>query len=347
MKVKFWRLMNEAGEADGGGGAATVLNEAHAAKGAAGADEAKPDTKPDAKADTKPEAKDSAKPDAKSVDKPTDKPDVKAEKPDAKPDKGYWPDDWRQKAANGDEKLAKRFERYASPEAALKALVEAQNKISSGELKSPLPKNATPEEVKQWRQDNGIPEAPDKYDLKFESGLVIGDDDKPIVDGFLKIAHERNLKNEDVKPVLEWYYKEQERQAETRQQMDNEDREKTIEELREEWGSDFKKNQNAVKSLLNTFPEEVRDLFAGGRLSDGTAIFNHPQVLRAFASMAREINPASTVVPSTAGDPAKTINDEISAIEKIMGTPEYIKDEAKQARYRELITVREKMKAKV
>ena len=57
MKVKFWKLMNEAGEADGGGG--TVLD--------ATADKVVADVKPDATPtpDAKPDTKVDAKPDAK------------------------------------------------------------------------------------------------------------------------------------------------------------------------------------------------------------------------------------------------------------------------------------------
>ena len=82
------------------------------------------------------------------------------------------------------------------------------------------------------------------------------------------------------------------------------------------------------------------------RLPDGTALFNNPDVVRGFISMAREINPAGVVVPAGGGDPVKSVNEEIAEIEKIMGTKAYIKDEAKQARYRELIDARDKLQAR-
>jgi hypothetical protein len=42
-----------------------------------------------------------------------------------------WPEDWREKAAKGDEKRLNQLKRYASPLAAFEALESAQKKISS------------------------------------------------------------------------------------------------------------------------------------------------------------------------------------------------------------------------
>ena len=66
-----------------------------------------------------------------------------------------WPQDWRDQLAGGDEKLVKRAQRYASPRDVWNALVAAQNRISSGELKSVLPKDAKPEEIAAWRTEQG------------------------------------------------------------------------------------------------------------------------------------------------------------------------------------------------
>src|ERR1700758_5352632 len=78
---------------------------------------------------------------------------------------GFWPADWRERVAGEDPRGRERLGRYASPADVAKALIAAQNKISSGELKPALGKNASAEEVAQWRKAHGIPEVPDKYDL--------------------------------------------------------------------------------------------------------------------------------------------------------------------------------------
>ena len=325
--MKRWKLMNEAGESDGGGG---VVDEVVDTKVVQPPAEKVEDVVVDTKVIDKPEQK--------AEEKPSEKPEEK--KDEVKP---TWPNDWREKASKGDEKVLKRLGRYASPEAAIDALIAAQNKISSGEYKTALPKNATPEQLSDWRKENGIPDKPEDYELKFDSGLVIGDADKALVDNFLKVAHGRNLDSESVKSTIEWYYQEQERMTNERLDQDEKEARETISTLAQEYGGEYKRNMTAVENLLSTFPDEVRDLFKSGRLANGKAIFNEPQVIRAFVSMAREVNPASTVVSAGAGDPSKTIEDEIKSIESKMGTKAYTSDEKMQSRYRELVDAREKM----
>jgi len=264
----------------------------------------------------------------------------------SEPSKSTWPDDWQSRLAKGDSKLAARFQRYASPEAMAEALIAAQNRISSGELKSALPKDPKPEELAAWRKENGIPETPDKYDLKFDDGLVIGDDDKPIIEGFLKAAHERNMTPEQAKGAIGWYYEEQKRLSDERSSRDEQQRQTALDALNAEWGGNFRRNINMVDGLLTRFPEDVRDLFKGGRLADGTAILNHPQVVRALASIALEVNPAGTLVPNGTSDPMKSVEGRIGEIEAQMRKDRvaYNKDEKLQAEYRELLGAREKLK---
>ena len=58
-----------------------------------------------------------------------------------------------------------------------------------------------------------FPEKPEDYNLDFGDGRVIGEEDKPIIEGFLQSAHERNMRPDEVKANIEWYYGEVERQA--------------------------------------------------------------------------------------------------------------------------------------
>lgn len=268
--------------------------------------------------------------------------------PPAEPAKGYWPDDWAQKVAKGDDKRLQRISRYASPEALADALIAAQNRISSGELKPVLPKDAKPEEVAQWRKDNGLPESPDKYDLNLGNGLVIGEKDKPIVDGFLKTAHENNMRPDEVKSTLRWYYTEMERQAAAREQQDDQQRTAALDTLNAEWGAGFRRNVNMVQGLLDRFPESVREAIKGGRLADGRGIFNDPDVMRGFVALALELNPAGTVVPSGMADPGKSIDERIASIEKMMRTDRKAYNDPKisgpDGEYQQLIAARDKLK---
>ena len=226
---------------------------------------------------------------------------------------------WRKAIAGEDEKELKQLERYASPAEVWKKARALEQRMSSGELRSSLAKDATAEQVAAWRKENGIPEAPDKYELKLREGLVVGAEDKPIVDGFLKAVHAHNLTPIQASAAVDWYYDEQERQTEARANADRELAKKTEDELRMAWGADYRRNENMILGLLDTAPQGIKDLIVGGRLADGTPIMASLGAKQFLAQLAREINPASTVVPGAGANVAGTIDDELAMWQKKMG----------------------------
>lgn len=273
--------------------------------------------------------------------------------PKGKGDEGYWPNDWRKNIAGEDEKLLKRLERYASPKALSDALVSVQNRISAGELRGVLPKNATEEQVKQWREENGIPESPDKYELALPKGLVIGEDDKPIIDDMLKTLHGVNANNEQVSQAVNFYYAAIEKVEADRQEADRTAAQAAQDALHNEWGPEFRANMNAIDGLLATAPGDVKEQLKFGRLADGTPIMANADAIRWLNSLSREINPVTTLVPNAGADVSGSIEAEINAIEKDMGAPKgspehkaYWGDDKRQARYRALLDAKERSQKK-
>lgn len=261
-----------------------------------------------------------------------------------------WPDTWREAYAGEDEKKLSRVSKYASPTAAFDALIAAQNKISSGEYKqiTPFPESGTDEEKNAWRASNGIPEAPDKYDLNFESGLVIGEDDKPIIDDFLNSAHSKNLPPDAVKSTIEWYYQNQEKMAEERAAADKELQNSTEDALRAEWGNEYRANLNRIHGLLDMAPEGVKDKILDARFIDGTPLGSDPDALKFLIDLALQVNPATTLVPGAGDNINGAIADELANLEKMMGnkTSDYWKGphaEKNQQRYRDLVKAQERM----
>lgn len=259
-----------------------------------------------------------------------------------------WPEDWKEKLARGDQKRANIINRYRSVEGIADALIAAQQKIRGGELMPALKENATEAEVAEWRKANGVPEAPDKYDLTLSDGLVVGEDDKPMVDAFLKDMHARNARPEVVKGALEWYYRTQDAIAAKRAEDDTAFRREAEDALRAEWvGPDYRGNLNAINNLLATAPEGVKDLIFGGRAADGRRLGDHPDVLRFFADVAREMNPAATIVPA-GGNQQQTVETELDKIRATMRDEpdKYWADEKMQARYQQLLEAKDKMQAR-
>lgn len=264
-----------------------------------------------------------------------------------------WPEDWRTKIAGTDEKALARLARYSSPKDLGNALQSIQNRIGAGELRSTLPKNATEEQIATWREENGIPAAPDKYDLKLADGLVIGADDRPLIDNLLKSMHKVNAPASIASEVVNFYYAEVERTEAARHEKDTVAARTASDALHAEWGAEFRPNMNMIEGLLDTAPAGVKDLIKFGRLSDGTPIMAHPDSIRWLNNMAREINPVTTVVPNAGSNISGAIDDEIKKHEKNMGAPKgsadykaYWNDEKAQARYRDLLNASDRSKKK-
>lgn len=331
MNMRKYRLMEELDEGTGGGGGA-----APAPAPAAPAPAPAPAAPSPAPAASSPAPAAPAPSPAAGAPSPSPAPaaDVKA----------TWPEDWRDQMANGDEKVRKQLDRFASPKDVTNAWRAMQTKLSSGELKSTLPKDAKPEDVAKWRAENGIPEK--HTDYKMPEGVVVGDADKPLIDLFLQEMHGKNASPEMVQTAVASYYKIQEQQAAAIAEADVAHKDEMENTLRAEWGPEYRSNVNAVVSMLSTAPGGIKDKILSARMADGRAITNDPDVLRWLASTARELNPVATVVPA-GGDQMGAINDEIGALEKLMGnrSSEYWKGpnaDKNQARYRQLVEARDR-----
>jgi hypothetical protein len=255
-----------------------------------------------------------------------------------------WSENWRTEWSGGDEKIAKQLERLSDPTALVKSYAEASNKIRSGDLAKPLPKDATPEQAAEWRKGNGYPETPDGF-LEFGDGLVIGEDDKPLWGDVAKLAYEATSVPELMKLLPKWYYGMQNDQIQTQTAADGQSKTELETKLRETWGTDFTANSNVYANFLAGAPKEVNEALTQARDAEGNFILYRPEVVSWLVAQAREINPAGHIVPNSGDSGVQSIEGEIATIEKFMRTnrTEYNKDERMQARARQLYEARAKL----
>lgn len=273
-----------------------------------------------------------------------------------------FPADWRDRMAHevkpGDANFRKRLDRFTQPWDVGKSWLALEQKQSSGELKSQLPKEATSEQVAAWRKDNGIPEKPEGYveKLTLPNGMVLGADDKPIVAEFAAAAHEDNIPPGSFNKLVERYYKIQDAQAIRQQEADGKFKLESDDALRTEWGADYRANINAVGNLLARMPAGFDAQLLGARIPAPSkddpgrtvSLGNHPVFIKWAASMEREINPVATLLPSRGGDPAAGVNARLGEIKKLRSeNPDaYDQDHKLQAEELKLLEARDKMTAR-
>lgn len=231
-----------------------------------------------------------------------------------------FPDDWRDKFANGDEKERARLDRFKSPVDVYKSARELEKKLSSGKLVTNLPKDASPELVAQWRKENGIPETPEGYKLSEDLSKAFGEADKPMVSKFVADMHAANASPEMVEKALSSY---QAMVKENQKLVEDFDAQSKIEcevALRQQLGSDYKPFANGLTNFLASQPKEFADVMSA-RLPDGTLVKNNPAFLRAIGSLAETINPTISITPSDGQTVSQSVDARMGEIKKMMGDP--------------------------
>lgn len=256
---------------------------------------------------------------------------------------GAWPTDWRERYSKEDAKKLEKLQRYGSPEAALDAMFAAQHKLSSGELKPVLKKDASPEELTKWREAHGVPETPGKYELK---GIAIDDAEKPMFEELFKAGHETNQSHDQMTATAKAWSVIKQRAFEKQAEQDSELKSTAEDKLRAEWGPEFKRNMNLITGLLdgNASPQ-IKEKLLNGRLADGTPIGSSPDALKMLLGLALINNPTGVVVPGGNANVGQVVEDEIKSIESLMRTDrkKYNADLKMQERYRGLLEAKAKM----
>lgn len=241
----------------------------------------------------------------------------------AKPSNVVWPEDWRKRFAGDDEKLLKKAERFTDPVQVFKSLTEAEKRISQGFKPVELTDKSTPEEVAEYRKQNGIPEEWTGYQTDLGNGVVFGDADKPVIDHFLEFAHSAHFPQKYVTQALTWYNELQQDQVAMIEEADLDHKTNAAVHLKEEWGPDYKANLNAIKGTFESFEEGLYAKLFSARSSAGMLLGNDPAVVKAFAALARQVNPAAMIMPGSVDDSAKSIDSELSDIQAEMAKPGY------------------------
>jgi len=249
---------------------------------------------------------------------------------------------WRDEYAGDDDKFKSELERFSTPEDMGKAYREGRAKISSGAMTELPGENATEDDIKVYREANGIPLEADGYMENLPDGLVVGEDDKEIMSDFMQTLHKQHVLPTVAHSVIEWYNNFAEQQQDAIAGMDAEHHRESEDSLRQTWGGDYRANVNLVGALIEgAFSKEGKDIFINARDKDGRGLMNIPGVMEGLADIGRKWNPAAQLNSPGAADPQKTLTDELAEISAFRKKDRaaYFKDEKMQARERQLLEI--------
>ena len=199
--------------------------------------------------------------------------------------------EWRAGIADAD--LKKQAERYNSVEDILQHNKSLRQKLSTALV---LPgKDASDEDLKEFRGKLGVPESPDGYD--YEPPKDVPDFVKErFARGNLKemfeVAHELGLSQEQIRGIMDYDALRSAEAASSHVKEREAYRSKVDGDLRREWGQDYEANMNLAKRAIDTFGADIHDWMAKTPLDGGT-LATHPNMVRFAASVGRRMAEAN------------------------------------------------------
>lgn len=248
---------------------------------------------------------------------PAPAPDPSDDGKGKEPAKSDWPDDWRDRLADGDEDIANAIKRYGSPKGVAKALKEAQALIRSGKIKRDMPDASDEKALAEWRKEQGIPDDPTGYKLPEAVTKRITDADKPVLADFTAFAHSKGAPQAVVDIATEWYVNSLEGMEAERIAADTAAAEAAEDALRKDWAhGEYKANMTLAKRFFEGIPG-IGANWSEARLPDGRRVGDIPETIAWAADQGRSaFGDAAFASPDSASRHTARKDE----IEKIMKT---------------------------
>lgn len=268
-------------------------------------------------------------------------------KPDPAADKGEL-QKLRETLAGGDEGILKALERYKSVDSIGKAFREARAAAKNAGKPVTLGDKPTEEEVKAFRDANGIPEEAEAYPVSFREDYKPSEADTEILGSFKAAMHERNVPPAAAAAALDWYQDfAQEQQQALDANLANVAK-KTQAELRAEMGGEFEGTMGAVREFMTAqLGKDGFDDMMGLRLMDGSRLQDHTPFVKMMAQVSTDYYGSNAIYNGDIETTSKTVQERIDELLKLrVEKPEEYKSDAVQAEITKLYQQRNKINAR-
>lgn len=243
-------------------------------------------------------------------------PSESAPAPNGAPQSENWRTQWVK-----DEAMAKRLDRFTDPESFVKSYLEMEKRWSDGNTIKMPGKDATPEEVSAFHRKLGVPESPDKYEIKLPEGAVLDDAAREVLTKATARFHQLGAPPAIVQAAHEMYIEAQAEDAKAFAAHAQELTDVGIAELQKEWGDQgFKENLEFGNAVLAKFvPDDAaRDELLNTMMFDGRKLATHPAVIRLLAAVGRQVSQTDELFLKTTQASVRgieAINQRIAEIE--------------------------------
>lgn len=223
-------------------------------------------------------------------------------------DDGKFKQNWADNLPDALKPAKNELGKYADPEQLLLGhWNKAQMLGRQKEVKPPLP-DAKPEEIAAWKKAIGAPESPDGYKFEKPANLPEGMQwDDATVKNFAKVAHELHLTPYQASKLAEYDLAQKQSMIQAGQGIIAESRTKAESELKAEWGDNFSRNIETVKSLVLKGKGDPMDPEIG----------NNPKLLKLLLNFSSAFKEDKLIEPS---GPSTSLRGE-DAVRDVMTNP--------------------------
>lgn len=203
----------------------------------------------------------------------------------AKPADGAAPkfeDTWRQHLSGGDEKILSELSRLKSPTDIAKEYVRQKQELSKPRAPlTPPAKDATPEQIAEYRKAVGVPDAGtiEAYGIAAPEGYELSEVEKGALADLTKSAHAANLPTGAVKTIADVFFRNQAAHQQAMNKLDGERSKGWKADLEGELGKDFEPMVGAAEAYLTQQfgdDQEGKSELLNARLPGGGKLGNHP-----------------------------------------------------------------------
>lgn len=215
---------------------------------------------------------------------------------------------FREQLAGGDATMMKQLERYKSADEISKAFREGYKNAKNGGKQVELTDKSTPEEVKAYREANGIPEDVAQYPGEFRQGFEVTDADKAILADFKAAMHERNVPPKVAAAALDWYQDFAAAQAQELNAQLAKTASQTQAALKAEWGGDYDGQVGAAQELMRAhLGDEGFGQMMGLRLMDGSRLQDNLPFVKMMANIGADYYGSTAILTGDIEATGKTL----------------------------------------